>query len=83
MRNIKVYYLFRCDDNRRPSDIEPDKGFELTEIEKVFSLKLRLDILKINYDLVVEWFDCDTSTIISNEYISENNWINNLKQQSR
>jgi hypothetical protein len=80
-KKFKVYYLFRCDDKRKPSDILPDKSFDLTEIEKVFSLKLRLDLLKINYDLVVEWFDYDKQEIISNEYISECNWINNLKSE--
>lgn len=66
---IQAYYLFRCDDPRRPSWMTPDEHFDLKDMQQVEEIKQRLDADKVNYDLVVERFDPNTDSVLSNDYI--------------
>lgn len=75
-KNVQVYYLFRCDDPKRPSHLKTDEVFELEDFDKVRQLKLELDDLRINYDLLIERFDSRTDCVLSNDYIVEYNHFN-------
>jgi hypothetical protein len=70
---INAYYLFRCDDPKRPSWMPTDLHLDLFEMERVIEIRRRLDADKVNYDLVVERFDPDTNSVLSNDYIVEKN----------
>ena len=70
---INAYYLFRCDDPKRPSWMPTDLHLDLFEMERVVEVRRRLDADKVNYDLVVERFDPNTATILTNDYIVEKN----------
>lgn len=75
-QNIQFSYVFRCDDKGRPSTMPTDKYFPLSDYDLVQKLKTELDSFGINYDLSIERFDHNTSSIISNDYIVENNHLN-------
>lgn len=70
---ITAYYLFRCDDPKRPSWMPTDLHLGLSEMERVSGIRKRLDAEKVNYDLVVERFDPNTDSILTNDYIVERN----------
>ena len=72
----EIYYLFRCDDTNRPSTMKPDESYDLSEHHKVYELKQELDAKGINYDLVIERFDSKSNSILSNDYIVDNNHKN-------
>lgn len=72
-KQINAYYLFRCDDPKRPSWMTTELHFGLFEMERVTEIRKRLDADKVNYDLVVERFDPNTDTILTNDYIVERN----------
>ena len=75
--SIKVYYLFRCDDNRRPEKMKTDESYALDEHKKVYELKEQLDAKGINYDLLIERFDTESDEVLSNDYIVGENYKNN------
>ena len=75
--SIKVYYLFRCDDNRRPETMKADEFYALDEHKKVYELKEQLDAKGINYDLLIERFDTESDEVLSNDYIVGENYKNN------
>jgi hypothetical protein len=77
--DIRIYYLFRCDDKRRPETMQPDESYNLDEHSKVYELKSELDAKGINYDLLIERFDADTDEVLSNDYIVGENYKNDLK----
>jgi len=72
-KQINAYYLFRCDDPKRPSWMTTDLHFGLSEMERVTEIRKRLDADKVNYDLVVERFDPNTDTVLSSDYIVRRN----------
>lgn len=74
---ISIYYLFRCDDKRKPEYMKNDESYPLLEYENVFKLKTELDKNCINYDLLIERFDRNTDEVLSNDYIVSNNYKNN------
>lgn len=76
-KNVEIYYVFRCDDKNRPNDMSCDEYFDLSCYQKVKELKEKLDSLSINYDLLIERFDITNHEILSNDYIVDNNCINN------
>lgn len=64
----KVYYMFRCDDRRRKQlDIPTDNSFSLTEIEDLTTLLEKCNLLKLNYDLVIQRWDEVEQTIVGDE----------------
>ena len=73
---IRIYYLFRCDDNNRPSTMDTDESYELSEHHKVYELKHELDVKGINYDLLIERFDSKSGSVLSNDYIVQKNYKN-------
>ena len=75
---IRIYYLFRCDDTKRPETMQTDESYSLTEHEEVMELKNQLDSKGINYDLLIERFDSRNDEVLSNDYIVQNNYKNNL-----
>ena len=75
--NISIYYLFRCDDEKRPENMQADQSYPLLDYENVFKLKTELDKRGINYDLLIERFDRINDEILSNDYLIENNYLNN------
>lgn len=77
--DIRIYYLFRCDDKRRPETMQTDESYNLDEHSKVYELKSELDAKGINYDLLIERFDADTDEVLSNDYIVGENYKNDLK----
>jgi hypothetical protein len=77
--SIRLYYLFRCDDTRRPETMQTDESYNLDEYSKVYELKSELDAKGINYDLLIERFDTDTDEVLSNDYIVQENYKNDLK----
>jgi hypothetical protein len=74
---ISIYYLFRCDDEKKPENMNSDESYPLLEYENVFKLKTELDKKNINYDLLIERFDKSTDEVLSNDYIVANNYLNN------
>ena len=73
----EIYYLFRCDDINRPSILkETDRSYPLTDFNNVYELKSALDLMGINYDLVIEVFDHAKCEVLSNDYIVTNNHKN-------
>jgi hypothetical protein len=73
---IRIYYLFRCDDNNRPSMMDTDESYDLSEHHKVYELKHELDVKGINYDLLIERFDSKSGSVLSNDYIVQKNYKN-------
>ena len=76
--STQIYYLFRCDDQKRPETMQTDEGYSLSEYEQVMQLKSELDTKGINYDLLIERFDTSSDEVLSNDYIVQNNYKNNL-----
>ena len=74
---IQIYYLFRCDDQHRPTTMQTDESYSLAEYEEVMQLKSELDTKGINYDLLIERFDTSSDEVLSNDYIVGNNYKNN------
>lgn len=74
---IRIYYLFRCDDENRPETMQTDESYSLAEHEEVMELKSQLDAKGINYDLLIERFDSKNDEVLSNDYIVQNNYKNN------
>jgi hypothetical protein len=71
------YYMIRCDDSKRPSNILPDKHFELDDL---IGLQNYLEICnahKLNYDLVIEEFDKNNEEVTKNIYLINKNHLNN------
>lgn len=75
-QNIEMYFLIRCDDLRRPLGVHTDTYFGLSDFDTLCKLKDRLDQLGCWYDLLIERFDSTTDSVISNEYIVSNNYLN-------
>lgn len=76
--STQIYYLFRCDDQNRPETMQTDESYSLAEHEEVMELKSQLDSKGINYDLLIERFDSRNDEVLSNDYIVQNNYKNNL-----
>jgi hypothetical protein len=76
--DIRIYYLFRCDDKRRPETMQTDESYNLDEHSKVYELKRQLDANGVKYDLLIERFDTSTDEVLSNDYIVSNNYLNDL-----
>jgi hypothetical protein len=74
---IRIYYLFRCDDKNRPSTMQTDESYSLNEQEEAYKLKNELDKLGVNYDFLIERFDTSDDSVLSNDYIVNNNYKNN------
>ena len=75
--DIRIYYLFRCDDKRRPETMQTDESYNLDEHSKVYELKRQLDAKGIKYDLLIERFDTESDEVLSNDYIVGENYKNN------
>ena len=75
---IRIYYLFRCDDEKRPNTMNTDESFPMDMHEEAYKLKDKLDKLGINYDFLIERWDSNAEQICSNDYIVQNNYKNNL-----
>ena len=75
-KKIKIGYIFRCDDKNIPNEFKPDTYFELHEFEKVNETVKIFNNLKLNYDLVIEDFNCNTDTISYEIDIKNDNWRN-------
>lgn len=75
---VKVYFLFRSDDKNRPSSMGTDESYSIDEYEKVKDLKKELDEKGVNYDLVIERFDSSKDVVLSNDYIVQNNYKNEM-----
>lgn len=75
-QNIEMYFLIRCDDLRRPKEVQTDTYFELSDFDSVAELKGRLDRLGCWYDFLIERFDSNTDSVISNDYIVCKNYLN-------
>lgn len=71
-----IYFLLRCDDLRKPSDVYHDTYFEISDFDLVAKLKSKLDSLGCQYDLLIEQFDSANESIIANDYIVRNNYLN-------
>lgn len=70
-------FIVRCDDVRRPKEIDHDMSFKLWETDKLSDV---LDILKsndLNYDLVVQDFYESNDSVESEISIVSNNHLNN------
>jgi len=74
--NISIYYKFECDDENRPSNVDHDFYFELSEYDKVMKMKEELDSKGLNYNLLLEMFDESNDEIISRDYFVCNNDLN-------
>lgn len=77
LSSTHIYYLFRCDDENRPDTMQTDESYSLDEHEQVYRLKAELDAKGINYDLLIERFDSSNDEVLSNDYITQNNYKNN------
>ncbi len=70
---IYIDYMIRCDDENRPTSIQPDETFQLHEVEK---LNETLALLEgCNYDLVIHEYDEINGTNTEFSLVS-NNCIN-------
>lgn len=76
MANVHIYFILRCDDLRKPNDVYHDTYFEISDFDSVSELKCRLDRLGCWYDLLIEQFDSANESVISNDYIIRNNYLN-------
>ena len=76
MTSIKTYFIIRCDDHRRPKEVDTDTYFELSDFDSATDLKGRLGRLGCWYDFLIERFDSTTDSVISNDYIVRNNYLN-------
>jgi hypothetical protein len=76
--SVSIYYLFRCDDENRPENMQTDESYSLDEYNQVYKLKAELDAKNINYDLVIERYDKDKEEVLSNDYIVRNNYKNEM-----
>jgi hypothetical protein len=76
--NLSIYYLFYCDDEKRPLNMGTDESYPLLEYENVFKLKAKLDKKGINYDLLIQRFDKINDQVLSNDYLVANNYLNAL-----
>lgn len=74
--STRIYYLFRCDDPNRPSTMQTDESYDLDEYDEVYKLKGELDAKNINYDLIIERFNSENDEVLSNDYITQNNYKN-------
>ena len=74
--NTLIYYKFECDDVNRPSNVETDFYFELSEYDKVLKTMQELDSKEVKYTLVLEKFDESNDQIISRDYFVANNALN-------
>jgi len=72
---IRIYYKFECDDVNRPSNVETDFHFELSEYDSVLKTMEELDSKEVKYTLVLEKFD-ELNNIISRDYFVDNNALN-------
>ena len=66
--NTSIYYKFECDDENRPSNVDADFYFELSEYDKVMKMKEELDSKRLKYNLLLEMFDESNDEIISRHY---------------
>lgn len=71
-----IYFILRCDDLRKPSDVYHDSYFVISDFDSVAELKGRLDSLGCRYDLLIQQFDSVNDDVISNDYIVRNNYLN-------
>lgn len=69
-------YIFRCDDEKRPKEFEPDIYFRLWEFDKVSETVKLFEKLKLNYDLVLEEFNINNDVIDYQMNIKLSNWRN-------
>jgi hypothetical protein len=74
--NISIYYKFECDDINRPSNVDDDFYFELSEYDEVLKTMEELDSKGLKYTLVLERFNKLNDDIISRDYFVENNDLN-------
>lgn len=74
--NISIYYKFECDDENRPSNVDHDFHFELSEYDEVLKTMEELDSKGLNYTLVLERFNELNDNIISRDYFVCNNYLN-------
>ena len=73
---VYIYYKFECDDENRPSNVDPDFSFELSEYDEVMKMKEELDSKGLKYTLVLERFNKLNDNIISRDYFVANNDLN-------
>jgi hypothetical protein len=74
--NISIYYKFECDDENRPSNVDHDFYFELSEYDEVLKTMEELDSKGLKYTLVLERFNKLNDNIISRDYFVANNDLN-------
>jgi hypothetical protein len=74
--NISIYYKFECDDKNRPSNVDHDFYFELSEYDEVLKTMEELDSKGLKYTLVLERFNKLNDGIISRDYFVANNDLN-------
>ena len=74
--NISIYYKFECDDKNRPSNVDTDFYFELSEYDEVLKTMEELDSKGLKYTLVLERFNKLNDGIISRDYFVDNNDLN-------
>lgn len=73
---IMIYYRFECDDKNRPSNLDTDEYFELSEYDSVLKTMEELDSKEVKYTLLLERFNSLNDDIISRDYFIANNDIN-------
>ena len=73
---IMIYYRFECDDKNRPSNLDTDEYFELSEYDSVLKTMEELDSKEVKYTLLLERFNSLNDDIISRDYFIANNDLN-------
>ena len=71
-----IYYRFECDDKNRPSNLDTDEYFELSEYDSVLKTMEELDSKEVKYTLLLERFNSLNDDIISRDYFIANNDLN-------
>jgi hypothetical protein len=73
---VYIYYKFECDDINRPSSVDTDFHFELSEYDEVLKTMEELDSKGLKYTLLLERFNELNDNIISRDYFVDNNHLN-------
>ena len=73
---IMIYYRLECDDKNRPSNLDTDEYFELSEYDSVLKTMEELDSKEVKYTLLLERFNSLNDDIISRDYFIANNDLN-------
>ena len=70
--NISRHYIVWCDDAKKPNHVLSDKYFTLEEVLSMKTYISIIELLELEYVLILEEFDTDADNAISHKCIFDN-----------